>query len=250
MSRLKIRKLNHLVGSWPRGAVYTASWLTKQSISNQLLDRYKKSGWVDSLGNGAVKRANDEVNYRGGLYALQIQLGSSIHIGGRSALALQGRSHFLQLGSKKVCLFGDTKENLPTWFKNIWADEFELYKTSFLPPLLGMADYEDQSFTIKISGSARAIMESLYLTSDTQNFQECHEIMEGLTQLRPTVVQELLESCTSVKVKRLFLYLAKKSNQPWFEYLNLKKVNLGSGKRHLFPGGVYNAEFQITVPKD
>jgi len=33
-------------------------------------------------------------------------------------------------------------------------------------------------------------------------------LLEGLMSLRPDLVQELLESCRSVKAKRLFLYFA------------------------------------------
>ncbi|MCH8479108.1 MAG: type IV toxin-antitoxin system AbiEi family antitoxin domain-containing protein [Wenzhouxiangella sp.] len=32
-------------------------------------------------------------------------------------------------------------------------------------------------------------------------------------------------------------------------YLNLKNVDLGSGKRPIVPDGVYVAKYQITVPK-
>lgn len=42
------------------------------------------------------------------------------------------------------------------------------------------------------------------------------ELMEGLNNLRPNQVQDLLEKCESVKVKRLFLYLAEKAGHEWF----------------------------------
>ena len=250
MSRLLGGKLNKLVNDGPAGAVYLVSWLKKQGISNQLLDRYKKSAWVDAISSGAVKRTGDQVNYQGGLYALQQQLHSSIHIGGKSALALQGRVHYLQLGQAKVSLFGDWKERLPQWFQNAWGEEVEYFKTSFIPPSLGLEDFEVKGFTIKISSLARAMMECLYLAPAKQDLQECAQLMEGLTQLKPPLVQELLESCTSIKVKRLFLYMAKKSKQPWLEYLNLEQIDLGSGKRSLFPGGTYVPEYQITLPRE
>jgi len=163
---------------------------------------------------------------------------------------LQGRAHFLQLGQVKVTLFGDWKERLPQWFQDAWHEEFEYFKTSFLPPLLGLVEFETRELTIKISGPARAMMECLYLAPAKQDLQECYELMEGLTQLRPQIVQELLESCSSIKVKRLFLHMAKKSRQPWLEYVNLEKVYLGSGKRNLVPGGVYSPEYQLTLPRE
>jgi hypothetical protein len=74
--------------------------------------------------------------------------------------------------------------------------------------------------------------------------------MEGLNNLRPRSVQALLEECTSVKVKRLFLYLAEKAGHEWFDFINLDNIDLGSGKRAIVDGGVYVSKYQITVPKE
>ena len=73
--------------------------------------------------------------------------------------------------------------------------------------------------------------------------------MEGLNNLRPASVQKLLEACKSIKVKRLFLYMADKANHDWVRYLNLDNVDLGSGKRSIVADGIYVAKYQITVPK-
>ena len=93
-------------------------------------------------------------------------------------------------------------------------------------------------------------MECLYSVPKSQPLLEVYEIMEGLNNLRPASVQALLEACKSVKVKRLFLYLAEKAGHDWFNYLDLKKVDLGSGKRSIVQGGTYVPKYQITVPKE
>lgn len=74
--------------------------------------------------------------------------------------------------------------------------------------------------------------------------------MEGLNNLRPSQVQALLEQCNSVKVKRLFLYLAEKSDHEWVHHLQLEKINLGKGKRSVVKGGAYNSKYQITVERE
>jgi Transcriptional regulator, AbiEi antitoxin, Type IV TA system len=74
-------------------------------------------------------------------------------------------------------------------------------------------------------------MECLHLAPEKKDLCECYELMEGLTNLRPQQVQALLKACTSVKVKRLFLFLAEKAKHDWFEYLDLTKIDLGKGKR-------------------
>jgi len=251
MSLENEKKLNPLIADWPVGAVYATSWLKKSGFSDQLLNRYKKSHWLTSVGSGALKRAGDEVSYQGAVYALQKQLDSSIHVGAKTALALQGKAHYLQLGNVTATLFGGSEAKLPRWFnKADWNVKTDYYSTSFLPPELGLVDLELKTFTVKISSPARAIMECLYLAPDKQDLMECYELLESLTNLRPQQVQALLEACTSVKVKRLFLFLAERAKHSWFEYLDLTKIDLGAGKRSITPNGVFNKKYQITVPKE
>jgi len=113
-----------------------------------------------------------------------------------------------------------------------------------------LIETEHKSFTVKVSSPARAVMECLYLTPKAQPLLEVFELMESLNNLRPATVQKLLEACTSVKVKRLFLYLADKAGHEWFNFIDLDKVDLGSGKRSLVSRGTYVAKYQITVPKE
>lgn len=251
MNTDKRTKINQLLHSQPKGTVLLASWLTEQGYSLDLLKSYRRTNWLQSLGSGAMIRKDDVVSYEGGLYALQKQSGLNIHIGGKTALSYLGKSHYLDLGSAKVTLFGYHGEKLPTWFKNFkWDAELEYYASSFLPPHLGLVDVDFKTFTLKISGAARAIMECLYLAPKNQALFECYELMEGLNNLRPNLVQNLLEECSSIKVKRLFLYLADKINHQWLDYVNLENIDLGSGKRSLVENGVYIPKYQITVPQE
>ena len=82
---------------------------------------------------------------------------------------------------------------------------------------------------ILISSPERAVLELLNNLPDKISFDEANKIMEGLYNLRPDLQRELLEKCTSIKVKRLFLYLAEKADLPWLE-------DLEPGKRVLPPG--------------
>jgi hypothetical protein len=148
-------------------------------------------------------------------------------------------------------LIGSAKEKLPLWFnKKDWRVRIDYYSTSFLPADMGLTDLEQNGFSVKISGPARAIFECLYLAPKHQELFECYELMEGMNNLRPRSVQELLENCSSVKVKRLFLYLAEKWQHDWLEYVDLSNVDLGSGTRSLVKNGVYIDKYNITVPKE
>ena len=244
-------KINKLLKDWPMGTVYLSSWLANNGISSQLLNRYKKSKWLESIGTGAVIRFGDDVDYHGGIYALQNQAELSVHVGGRSALSLQGRAHYIDMAAGCTVIFGGERESLPAWFNHKdWETRVEYYTTSFLPADMGLVDLERKNFSVRVSSPARAILECLYLAPKHQEFFECYELMEGLNNLRPKSVQELLENCSSIKVKRLFLYMAEKLKHPWLDFVDLYKVDLGSGKRSLVKNGVYIDKYKITVPKE
>ncbi|MBN4075281.1 MAG: hypothetical protein COA71_03835 [SAR86 cluster bacterium] len=251
MSTQTESKINQLLHSYPKGAVLLSSWLTEEGYSLDLQKRYKSSRWLDSIGRGAMVRTGETVDYLGAIYALQTRPGWSVHPGGRSALSLLGKSQYLELSTQKAVLFADAKTKLPSWFEKYdWGLEINFYASSFLPPHLGLTTLDLNNFSIKISGAARAIMECLFLAPKKQQLLEAYELMEGLNNLRPDLVQSLLEQCESVKVKRLFLYLAEKAEHDWFHYLNINKIDLGKGKRSLVAGGVYIAKYQITVPEE
>ena len=251
MSTQNASKLNHLLSTTPAGVVLTSSWLNERGYSQALQKQYRKSQWYRSIGTGALIREGDEVDYLGGIYALQMQLGMAIHPGAKTALALQGRAHYLSFNEQRATLFGPLDEKLPKWYNGYdWGVEINAKSSDFLPRDLGLVDLNHKSFQIKVSSPARAVMECLYLAPDHQPLLEVYELMEGLNNLRPASVQKLLENCTSIKVKRLFLYMAEKAGHDWFSFLRTEKISLGSGKRMIVSGGSLNVKYQITIPRE
>lgn len=247
----KEQKINSLLKVQPSGIVYLTSWLTQNGFSNQLLDKYKNSNWLTSVGTGAMIRSGDNVGYEGAIYALQQQAGLFVHPAGKTALSLLGKAHYLELSPKKAVVFGGKDEKLPTWCKtHDWGIQLDYYSSSFLPADIGLVEVELKTFSIQVSSAARAILECLFLAPKNQELVECYQLMEGLNNLRPNLVQNLLETCTSIKVKRLFLFLAEKANHSWVKHLNIEKIDLGSGKRSIVKNGVYNPKYKITVPAE
>ncbi|MEQ8421587.1 type IV toxin-antitoxin system AbiEi family antitoxin domain-containing protein [Maribacter arcticus] len=249
MSLKKEQKINSLLKSKPSSIVYLTAWLTQRGFSNQLLDKYKKSNWFTSIGTGAMIRSGDKVGYEGAIYALQVQAGMYIHPAGKTALSILGKSHYLELSPNKVTLFGGQQEKLPTWcIQHDWGVKLDYHSSSFLPSNIGLVEVELKTFSIKVSSAARAMLECLFLAPEHQELVECYQLMEGLNNLRPNLVQDLLENSTSIKVNRLFMYLAEKANHSWVKHLNMDKINLGSGKRSIVKNGVYDPKYKITVP--
>ncbi len=245
------RKLKKLLDSVQPGTVCLASWLEEQGISRDLQQYYRKSGWLESVGRGAFKRFGDSVDWRGALYGLQQQAHLPVHVGGLTALVEQGFGHYLRLSDQTAYLFAPVGHSLPAWFRQAsWGGNTELVRSSFLPRDTGLHPVEGKTFSLTMATPARAMLECLYLAPAKQDLMECFHLIEGLVNLRPQEVQTLLEKCTSVKVKRLFLYLAEKCNHTWWPYLDISAIDLGKGDRSIVSDGRYIKRYHISVPKE
>lgn len=62
-------------------------------------------------------------------------------------------------------------------------------------------------------------------------------------------MQSILENCNSIKVKRLFLFMADKAGLPVMKHLDLARIDLGTGNRAIVREGAYNATYQLVLPK-
>lgn len=251
MSTGNSSKLNKLLKLQPPGVVLISSWLVAQGYSPELLRRYRNSNWLKSIGTGAMIRDPEQVDYLGAIFSIQQQLNLSIHPAAKTALSLQGKVHFLEFAQQQIYLFGYSKESLPAWFINYdWGVKINYNTTSFLPADEGMTTICKENYELSISAPARALMECLFIAPQSQDLVECLQIMQGLNNLNPKNVQLLLEQCTSVKVKRLFMYLAEKCGHSWFKHLNIEQIDLGKGNRSLVKNGVYIPKYKITVPQE
>lgn len=248
----KKTKINSLMQSLPRGSVLLPSWLLSQGYSYELQQSYRKNGWLKSIGKGAMLKSGDPFILTGALFALQNIENMNIHIGGRSALELQGLAHYLQINSYETTLFVNGGTKPPLWFtNNDWNTKISLFHLSlFSNENLGMIDFSDGELVMKISNADRAIMECLALCPDKFPLQESYELMEALNSLRPSKVQQLLEDCKSIKVKRLFLHFAEKANHSWFKYLDISKLDLGVGNRSLVESGALVSKYKLILPKE
>ena len=54
-------KLKKLLTTWPQGTVLLSSELNKRGIGYDLQSRYRSSGWIRSIGQGAVVKTGDNV---------------------------------------------------------------------------------------------------------------------------------------------------------------------------------------------
>ena len=113
-----------------------------------------------------------------------------------------------------------------------------------------MAGAAGQTLPLRYSSKERAVLEMLDELPGHESFHQVDALMEGLSDLSPRRLQTLLETCASVKVKRLFLFFADRHRHAWRSRLDVTRVDLGSGKRVLVKGGTLDPGYHITVPSD
>jgi hypothetical protein len=244
-------KIMNLISHHVPGTVLLASWLEKNSISRDLQQYYLKSGWLESYGTGAFKRPNENIRWTGALNSIQRQTELPVHVGGLTSISLQGLAHYVRMEKEPLYLFSPQYVKLPKWFLNqAWSNQIVHVNTKFLPANSSLFEYSLDGLKLQISSPERSILECLYLAPDRFDIVECYQILEGLANLRPKVLQELLENCDSIKVKRLFLFMASKANHQWLDFVDQSRIELGTGDRAIVKGGIYISKYKISVPKE
>jgi hypothetical protein len=248
-------KINKVLTEWPRGAVVPQPWLSARGVDRTQAHKYEKSEWIHRVGHGVWQRYGDSPGWLGAVYGLQqVDNAPRFWPGGGTALGLLGYSHYLPMGKEQVTLFGDPGAQLPKWFaERDWGVSVSFQAPALFEPQdvpsLQLHQPAREAFELWISTPERALFELLHSTPDALLFEAPAEVFAGMASLRPGKVQALLEACRSVKLKRVFLLLARYYNHAWYRRLDPSKVDLGKGKRQLYPGGRLDKQFLITVPE-
>ncbi len=265
----KVNKINKLLGLLPEGVAVPGKWLTDQGYSRQLVRKYVQSKWLQSLGRGVYARPQTALNWQGLVLGIQHFAHYPFHVGGTTALNLQGYAHYLPLGgndkgnnnkagSEVIHLWGQGKvtARIPAWVKSVTlAATLQFHTRQLFDESVQDVGFElmpsgVRDLQLKVSAPERAIMEVLYDVQDDEHaFTHALELFEGLTSLRPKCVNALLQHCRSIKVKRLFLYMTGQFSYPWLARIDKKQLELGSGKRVVVKGGKLDKDYLITVPE-
>jgi len=271
----KINKLNQLHDLLGEGLLASTSWLEGHGYSRSLLAKYVAGGWLESPARGVYRRPGPPLKWQHVVASLQLLAGSFLHVGGRTALVHRGLGHYVRLGDPEpILLYGP--ETLPPWVNKLGLNErFFVRSDAMFSALRARRDEQGNPFDFQgkplvrgglqqmglseftwgawdwrlwYSCEERAILELLNELPGLLSFEEARLVMEGLATLRPALLQPLLEACSSIKVKRTFLYLAREAGHAWYARLDKSRLDLGKGKRMIVRGGRLDAEFMITVP--
>ena len=239
----------------PEGFVVTRASLLKRGVKAHSLDNLLKSKQIIALQPGVYRRP-----YAGPLSWQTVvcslnHMGSDLVVGGMTALENQGLAHYLSLANDRpIHLYGC--DPMPSWLNQLGLPETFVHHRL---TRLAKHERENQQFVATayagaepgylLSQPERAILEALEEVPAGLSFDHADQIMQGLVGLSPRRLDELLRLTPSVKVKRLFFWLAERQGHAWLRKLNAKDYDLGSGKRVLAKGGKLDKTYQITVPE-
>jgi len=256
MQNIEKSKLNNhrLEEVLPDGLVVNRQWLRTKGYERSTIDYYIRSGKLENVARGVYRRPGPPLKWEHLFYSLQ-ELGYSLHIGGQSALDLQGFTHYLSLGHKEkpIALYGHDK--LPLWINKIQDNVIftALAQKGFtkLPEnSLTTLPFGHWDWKLKLSSAELALFELLGQVKNEADFSVADQYFESATILRPELVNILLHASTHIQTKRLFMWFADKHAHQWHRNMNRDNIDLGSGKRVIIKGGALDKKYNITVPRE
>jgi Transcriptional regulator, AbiEi antitoxin, Type IV TA system/Transcriptional regulator, AbiEi antitoxin N-terminal domain len=272
MVRQKRRPLNRLERELPEGILVDTGWLKRHGYSRQLLNHYVHAGWLEQPARGVYRRPRGSLTWQQLVISLQAFLDYPLAVGGRTALELQGYAHYLSHRQSEVHLYGPKPP--PTWLKKLrlevrfeYHNDHRLFRKHLVAPELKQLIHSESrpkereasltdmawgpwDWKLVLSSPERAVLELLDQLPKHATFHQVDMLMEGLANLRPRRLQQLLADCKSVKVKRLFFFFAQRHQHAWLKSLKKENFDLGTGKRMLVKGGKLDPTYQITVPEN
>ncbi len=243
----------------PYGMLATKKWLASQGLSIHALDNAVKTGTLLMLASGVYSQYARNIRWEGVVASLQRMDESpvpTVHVGGLTALAISGLTQYMSMGKQAVHLYSQNK--LPSWLARLSLPTmYESYNVKTLwsesvmtsEKFIKTYEWEADLPPIHYSCPEKAILEVLASSPNSVTIEHANELMQGLVNLSPRKLDPLLDACCNIKVKRLFFWLAKRQNYPWFKKLNADKYELGSGKRVVAKGGKLDKDYLITVPR-
>ncbi len=176
----------------PLDMVATKSWLEAQGLNLHFLDNAIRNQTLVPLAAGVYIRQEARLSWKGIVASLQCMTHTPIHVGGLTALELEGFSHYLSKGSKpSVHLY--SAQMLPRWLARIDAPaQFEWHGTRRLwshvmmqnNQYLRQDSWQASLPPLLYSCPEKAILELLAIVPNTISFEHADKLMQGLHNYR------------------------------------------------------------------
>ena len=239
----------------PAHRLVTRTWLLSHGIAHHTADNLVKRGRLLVLRPGVYANPEPPLSWEGVVSSLQ-RMGSDLVVGGLTALELQGRSHYQPLNRDyTVHLYG--RDALPRWANGLGLTaRFRRHGTTWLQhgslppmsedsyglqyPFVISLDWSKDGGQLTVSTPERAIFEVLSGVPKETSFEHAELLLDGLPDLSHHRLNRLVARTRSVKIKRLFFWLAQRQGHPWLRDVSEEGVDLGKGKRQLAIHGRLN----------
>lgn len=237
----------------PDGLLVNRDWLYAKGFKRSAIDYYLRSGILVAAARGIYRRQGPPLKWQHVAYSLQV-LGYGLHVGGRTALEVQGFAHDLPVrGVSVIWLYGAGR--LPVWVNKVGSGyRFVQGKPSLFTQLpedaLTTLPFGHWDWPLRCAKPELALLEVLENVKTAADFEAVDHLFESASTLRPRVTMSLLMDCRQVKAKRLFLWFSERHGHAWFQKLDTGKLDLGSGKRQIIKNGSFVGRYQITVPRE
>ena len=205
--------IKRLQNEMPRTAPFDLPALNSLDISAKQAAHYAATGWLVRLAQGVYAFPGSTLDAHETVKFLQTRV-PGLHVGGKSALSLQGVRHNLH-SREQLVLWGSARFTLPEWFTSRfparyvsaelfnWTDESLDSKSLTNPPGVNSG--------LLVSAPERAVLELLYEVGTHQGLEEARNLFEGIRNPRKEMLGRLLVCCTSIKTVRLFLTWARET---------------------------------------
>ena len=151
-------KLNRLLVLGKKNGLFFSEWLRKNGYSDQLIRKYRQSGWLATLDKGVMYRTGDSLSSFAALSCYNEQLNKKVRVAAHSALELFGFNHYVPMGKPLLVVAYHT--NIPKWMTSDSFDKnFKPFSTKMIDP--------PQTSIIQIEGV------DVLASSPEQAFMEC-----------------------------------------------------------------------------
>jgi len=247
----------------PEGCVVPRSWLEQHKYGRHIIDNLLKSGQLGAVAHGVYGKPPIILTWESLVCSLQTRFGLDVVVGGLTALDLQGYGHYLSFAKPfRVQLYSNAP--LPGWINEVvegvdfdyHSDQALLgrnnrqWNTKDLLRFTTTYPWRDDRPSLIVSTPERAFLEILAEVPSNITVNHANLLMQSMTSLSPERLQELLENCHNIKVRRLFFWLAERHNWQWLKKIDRTKIDLGKGKRVIEKGGRLDQQYLITIPRD
>lgn len=248
MSAVRNKKLKKLL-QLNREIPLTTQRLKNMEVNPTLIQKYKESGWIKSIGRGAYQFPEAELSFEGIIHSLQKDLSLPVYPGAKTALEMAGvRQYYRE--KEKIYLYTDGKTNVPLWAGNYkYGRELRVIKSTRWDDREFQVNPNTKSFEFFIASKELAILQQIELVGRGESFEETAQLFELLDSMDPDLLKKVLKKA-SKRTRRIFAFFSDLFKHPWKKHISKKILDSGDSVITVEKGGRYMSQYNLVIPEN